>query len=209
MYKAFDLNDFKTVTPDRLGAKISILFSHTCYCLFSFFDNLYILATVGFLKTDPKKFGKPGFIIWALGVLSSLCYNTFMLRLSYKNESDLKTVIVQNKTPRQALALLAKFSEERRRIMRKMIRNLGDLMISFHELKIAPKVFKINMNYGLVAVSGFMASIVALYDVHKNVNSIKEKEGSVKVKGNSKSDSEEEDTSPVRVLKRSLREHSM
>ena len=150
-------------------AKFTRMLSRICYCVFWGIDNIKVLAIVKFLKLDPRKVGRFSFFVWFLGLFSSLLHNAMMLRLSYKNEASLKTTVLNNKTPKQVLHMLREFSEDRRKIMLKIVRNVGDLTIAIHQIGATRKFFKININYGVIACAGFLSSQISLYHLYNKI----------------------------------------
>lgn len=151
---------------NRMIPKITLLLSRICYCLFWAIDNIKILAIVGFFKGNVRSLGKASFFVWFLGLFSSLVHNVMVLRLSYKNEAELKTVVVNNKTPKQLIQMLLDISNERFKIMLNIARNCGDMVIAIQQIGLVRKVLKTNINYGVVACGGFLSSHIGLYQLY-------------------------------------------
>lgn len=92
-----------------------------------------------------------------------------LLRLSYKNEADLKNTVVSNKTPKQVLQILKESSNQRFKIMLNIIRNVGDSIIATQQLGLPRKILNIDINYGVIACGGFVSSQVGLYQIYTKI----------------------------------------
>jgi len=151
---------------NRMIPKITLMLSRICYCIFWTLDNIKILVVVGFLKGNVKTLRKASFLVWFLGLFSSLIHNGMLLRLSYKSEAELKTTIVNNKTPKQLIQMLQDISSERFKILLNIGRNCGDLVIAIQQIGLARVMLKTNINYGCIACGGFLSSHIGLYQLY-------------------------------------------
>lgn len=68
---------------------------------FYFFDNLSILSKLKVIRLKYDFIKIFAYNILLVGLLSALAYYLVKLRISFKKESDLKTVVVNNMTPRE------------------------------------------------------------------------------------------------------------
>jgi len=64
-------------------------------------DNIAILSKIGFLKFDYRKVKRAGYPMWLLGLLSALIYYIVKLKGSFKKEAELKTLMLNNMTPKE------------------------------------------------------------------------------------------------------------
>jgi len=154
---------------NRKIAKLTLILSRICFCLFWALDNVKVLLLTGFLKGNPRRLSKPSFFVWLLGLVSSIVHNVMLLRLSYKNEADLKNTVVSNKTPKQVLQILKESSNQRFKIMLNIIRNVGDSIIATQQLGLPRKILNIDINYGVIACGGFVSSQVGLYQIYTKI----------------------------------------
>lgn len=160
----------KWTDMNRKGAKGSFIISRTCYALFFLLDNLHALTKANVMSfLDRKKLSLYSFFFWFLGLLTSFSYNTFLLRISYELESNLKHSVINNKTPKQAYDSLVNLSKERQMIYTNLLRNFGDIAIAVHEMQLPKRILKTNFNNGLVAVCGMLSSAIGMFQCYQKV----------------------------------------
>eukprot|EP01017_Pseudomicrothorax_dubius_P003326 TRINITY_DN10449_c0_g2_i1.p1 TRINITY_DN10449_c0_g2~~TRINITY_DN10449_c0_g2_i1.p1 ORF type:complete len:256 (-),score=33.46 TRINITY_DN10449_c0_g2_i1:35-802(-) len=152
-------------------ARISVAFSRVCYTLYWVLDTLFALIHCGFLRPNEGKqqlLSTVKMLVWFSGILSSFIYNSINLRISYKQESDLKrTVMVSEASPQEIMRTLERISDDRRLIMYNLIRNFGDLMVATREVKLDKLILRTKFNNGIIGIFGMISSIIALLQIYR------------------------------------------
>lgn len=131
-------------------------------------DNLIILGKVGFLnRKTTHALQKLSFTVWMVGIISSLLYNLVFLRLSYSKELGLRSQkMLQMLTPHSALKIMEQLSQERHFILLNIFRNVSDMTIVFHKMKISEIVLRTGFSDGVIGICGITSSAASIYQFY-------------------------------------------
>ena len=129
-------------------------------------DHVAILCKIKFLKWSEEYVEYLAFSIWFVGLITSLTFNVVKLRLSFKKEAELKTLVVNNMTPKQIFELLDQLSLTRRNYCINAVRNLGDILVALDKMKVPQTVLGTNLNKLVVALGGLTAAVISIYHMY-------------------------------------------
>lgn len=104
--------------------------TNASYLIFYLIDNLAILSKIGLLKLDYKRTKTLGYPMWLLGLISALIYYIIKLKSSFKKEADLKTIMLNNMSPKEFCLAISSITDERSNCTLNIIRILGDLVVA-------------------------------------------------------------------------------
>jgi hypothetical protein len=144
----------------------SLFLSHLSYATFSLVDHVAILCKIKFLKWSEEYVEYLAFCIWFVGLITSLTFNVVKLRLSFKKEAELKTLVVNNMTPKQIFELLDQLSSTRRNYCINAVRNLGDILVALDKMKVPQTILGTNLNKLVVALGGLTAAVISIYHMY-------------------------------------------
>ncbi|KAL4437605.1 hypothetical protein ABPG74_017843 [Tetrahymena malaccensis] len=136
------------------------------YLLFYVIDNVAILSKIQFLKLDYRKVKKYGYPMWLIGLLSALIYYIIKLKQSFKKESELKTLMLNNMTPKEFCQAILQITEERKNYSLNIIRIVGDLIVAVQRNNIPEFLLHTRFNRGLVAFGGLSSSLISFYQFY-------------------------------------------
>ncbi|CAD8111729.1 unnamed protein product [Paramecium primaurelia] len=165
---AKSLNELQTII-DKLGqncktsqeqvARALNILTRIWFLLYWVYDNLSVLSSIKFTTSDPKPLQKKAMTFWFIAIITNLVDTIRQLVVNFQ-------YIQQNKNNQSASQQIINKQNQNKTLYLNLIKIFGDLMPAGQGSEFFPKVFKINLNDGVIGLGGLISGAVAAYQAY-------------------------------------------
>lgn len=148
----------------ELGLNIA---NRLAFLLYWFFDNLNILASIKFIKRDPKQFAKLGATFWFIALIAGLISYVRQLLTLLSDEARTLKAKPENEADKAPRAeKLSKINRLKSEVILNIVKSLGDLIPAMSGAEIPQKLFKRTFNDGWIGIGGLISAVITSYQLY-------------------------------------------
>lgn len=134
--------------------------------LFYVLENLTVLTSLKFIDTNYRTHIEISMgLCWILGITFHISYYAGILKKTYNDEEDLRTMELNKCKVKDIYEKLKTLSNIRFFLLLGLIKNFGDLLLSCYDLKLFENFLGTKTMRFIVGFSGFLSAIISLYQM--------------------------------------------
>jgi len=134
--------------------------------LFYILENLTVLTTLKFIDTKYRTHIEISMgLCWILGITFHISYYAGILKKTYNDEEDLRTMELNKCKVKDIYEKLKTLSNIRFFLLLGLIRNFGDLLLSCYDLKLFENFLGTKTMRFFVGFSGLLSAIISIYQM--------------------------------------------